>query len=372
MTDLPIFIDHHATAPLWPEVIAVMQPYLQCVLPRHENEYVLAEARHKLANLIGAPAAGITFTSGATEANNLAILGLAHAHAANTERRDILVSAIEHDSILEQADALQNSGFVVHRIPVTSAGFVDPAVVADMVSDQTLLVSVMWVNHEIGTIQPIAKIAAIAKSVGAFMHTDATQAVGKIPVNVAEAGIDLLSFSAHKMGGPQGIGVLYARQTPPLPIARILQGGAQQKLRPGTIPLGLVAGFGKSAEISLFKMKDIEVHRAACAEAFLSALAQEGIPFKLNGAEAPRLEGSLNIRFAGVSADDLLLRFAKDIVFSSGAACQNGRPSNVLAAIGLSPEEIAHSVRVSFGHGNTVTQAAKAAANIAAFIKQQT
>lgn len=369
MTTSAIFIDHHATTPLWPEAAAAMQPYGRKVLPRHESDAVLAAAAEKIARLVGAPAGSITFTSGATEANNLALSGM--ARAATGMRRDILISAIEHDSVLEQIPYLQQAGFNIRRIPVTAGGLVEPSVVEEMVSDRTLLVSVMWVNHEIGTIQPVKEIAAIAKSAGAHMHADATQAAGKIPVDVAEAGVDLLSFSAHKMGGPQGIGALYVRPTPPVPLARIMQGGAQQPWRPGTLPLALAVGFGAAAERVAQTMAENAAHRAACAQAFLSALTAADIRFDLNGAARPRLEGSLNIRFQDVTADDLLLHFAREMIFSTGAACRNGRPSRVLEAIGLAPQEIAQSVRICFGHGNTVAEAEEAATRIAQFITQQ-
>lgn len=365
----PVFLDHHATTPVLPQVAAAMQPYWEQVLPRHKADDVFEAAKEQLAPLIGAPPRSLTFTSGATEANNLALTGVALA-APDNQRREILVSAIEHDSILRQDGALKRNGFHVRYIPVTASGYIDPAAVQRMVSDQTLLVSVMWANHEIGTLQPVTDIAKIVKSTGALMHTDATQAVGKVPVNVAAADVDMLSFSAHKMGGPQGVGALYVRQAPPVPLARLMQGGAQQALRAGTIPLPLVVGFATSATHMHENMTAMNAHRAGCAGVFLEILQARGIDFDINGSVQNRLAGSLNLRFAGVSADDLLLHFANDMIFSSGAACRNGAPSSVLAAIGLSPDDISRSLRLCFGHGNTLPQAQDAAQKIADFIQE--
>ena len=368
MTQAPIFLDHHATTPVLPAVTAAMHPYWRCVLPRHQANALLETAQETIAHLIGAPLDSLTFTSGATEANNIALTGVAKA-AAGEARTEILVTAIEHDSILQQADVLRTMGFTLRQIPVTAAGYADPAVIGSMISDKTLLVSVMWANHEIGTVQPIAEIARRAKSAGAWMHSDATQAVGKVSLNVTDAGVDMLSFSAHKMGGPQGIGALYVRPAPPVPMMRILQGGAQQRYRAGSLPLPLVAGFAKAAEEMQKNAAEMAAHCAACVRAFLYVLDTRGIAYERNGGQEARLAGSLNIRFTNTAADDLLLHFAKDMIFSSGAACRNGAPSAVLSALGLSPAEISRSIRLCFGHGNTLAQAQSAADKIADFIE---
>lgn len=368
MRHAPLFLDYHATAPLLTSAADAMQSYWHRSLSVHETAAVLEDAQQNLCALIGAAPRSLTFTSGATEANNLALTGAAIA-ATDSARRDILISAIEHDSILQQTAVLQKNGFTVRRIPVSAEGMVDPAVVRDMVSDKTLLVSVMWANHEIGTVQPVADIAQVAKAAGALVHADATQAVGKLSLNVNATGIDLLSFSAHKMGGPQGIGALYVRQTPPVAVARILHGGAQQAYRPGTIPLPLVAGFAAAAAYTHDNMTQMNAHRAECAVAFLSVFAARNIGYAINGGVGKRLAGSLNLRFAKITADDLLLHVANDMIFSSGAACRNGAPSQVLAAIGLSPEEISRSIRLCFGHGNTLAEVKSAAAKIADFIQ---
>lgn len=367
MSDTPVFLDHHATMPCDPSVIAAMQPYFAKACSGAAAKKAFAGALQNISALIGAMPHDITITSGATEANNIAIGGA--AAAAGNVRREVLISAIEHDSVFEPAKALAAQGYVVKTIPVDADGFVSPDAVAGMLSDQTLLVSVMLANHEIGTIQKVNDIAAMAKSVGALSHTDATQAVGKIPVNVKDLGVDMLSFSAHKLGGPQGIGALYMRQTPPLPLARIIHGGQQQKMRAGTIPLALAVGFGKACAVAAKNMDAHAQTRRECAKVFLQTLQDAGITYHLNGSPENRLAGSLNIRIKDVSADDLVLSLSPDVIFSTGAACQNGAPSRVLAALGMDVVDIAQSIRICFAGYNTPAQASFAAQKIADYIR---
>lgn len=367
MSDTPVFLDHYATTPCDPAVIAAMQPYFAKACSGVAAKKAIAGALQDISAIIGAKPHDITLTSGATEANNMALLGV--AAAAGQARREILVSAIEHDSVLEPAKALAAQGYVLKTIAVDADGFVSPDAVAGMLSDQTLLVSVMLANHEIGTLQKIDEIAALAKNAGALCHTDATQAVGKIPVDVKALGVDMLSFSAHKLGGPQGIGALYMRQTPPVPLARVIYGGQQQKMRAGTVPLALAVGFGKACTIAASNMEAHAAARRECSKAFLETLHTLGIKYSLNGSSDHRLAGSLNIRIQDVSADDLVLSLSPEVVFSTGAACQNGTPSRVLSALGMDAMEIAQSIRICFAGSNTNVQAIFAAQKIADYIK---
>lgn len=367
MSDTPVFLDHHATMPCDPSVIAAMQPYFAKACSGAAAKKAFAGALQNISAVIGAMPHDITITSGATEANNIAILGT--AAAAGDARREILVSAIEHDSVVEPAKSLAAQGYVLKTIPVDADGFVSPDAVAKMLSDKTLLISVMLANHEIGTLQKLGEIAVLAKNSGVLCHTDATQAVGKIPVDVKALGVDMLSFSVHKLGGPQGIGALYMRQTPPLPLTRIIHGGQQQKMRAGTVPLALAVGFGKACEVAAVDMDAHAQIRRACATVFLETLHDAGVPYHLNGSPENRLAGSLNIRIKDVSADDLVLSLSSDVIFSTGAACQNGAPSRVLSALGMDAVEIAQSIRICFAGYNTPAQASFAAQKIADYIR---
>lgn len=374
----PVYLDYHATSPCHPDVIAAMLPYFsaekfgnpaaKASLQGRRAAASLQDALQKIGNLVGVAAEDITLTSGATEANNLVLLGA--ASKAPAEKREILISAIEHDSIVKSAQELEKRGFVLRYMPVTKAGFVDVDAARAMISDKTFLVSVMLANHEIGTVQPVADIAQWAHAAGALCHTDATQAAGKIAIDAAQLGVDMLSFSSHKLSGPVGIGALYVRPSPPVAIRRVVFGGRQQKLRAGTVPLALAVGFATACDIAGEHMAAYTTHKSALAQAFLQVLAREGISYTLNGAAENRLAGSLNICLSGINAVDVLLDLAEEIGFSAGAACtaENGKPSAVLQAIGLSDEDIAQSLRICMGAETTLAEAQYAANTLAQYV----
>lgn len=342
---MSVFLDYHATTPCDPAVIEVMHGFLATPATGRQAEKIIDGAKKDISALVGANPENIILTSGATEANNLAILGSAGASAG---RNEILVSAIEHDSVVNPARYLESQGCVLKTIPVTREGFVDPAVVAGMINEKTRLVSVMAANHEIGTIQPIGEVASIVQSAGALFHCDASQAAGRIPVDVQ--GIDLLSFSAHKMYGPQGIGVLYVR--PGVRLKPLIFGGGQQRgLRSGTLPVALAAGFGMACRLVRENLAKDTTHLNGLARLLL-----DGLPgVILNGAISPRLPGSLNVRIPGIRAEDVMLELSRDIIMATGAACGSGRnaPSPVLKAIGLSDVEADSSLRLSLGRPTT-------------------
>jgi cysteine desulfurase len=375
---LPVYLDYHAAMPCDPAVIEEMLPYFSedkfgnshAVSSKtgRDAAQALSGAMEKIAALIGAGAASITLTSGATEANNIALLGVA---AASKDRNEIVISALEHSSIREAAAHLEKQGYVVRTIPVTEDGFVEPDVVADLANDKTMLVSTMLVSNEIGTIQPVEKIAAIAHNVGALFHCDATQAAGKLPVNIDEIGADLLSMSSHKIYGPQGVGALYVRQKPPVKIEAIGFGGGRQPLRPGTVPLALAVGFGKACEVAQKRREEDMQHLQNLSDLMLARLEENGAGFKINGAGQNRIAGSLNLFFEGADAEGLLLELADDIAVSTGAACASAsnKPSPVLKAIGLSDIEINSSVRISFGRNTTREEIIFAADRISSVLK---
>jgi cysteine desulfurase len=360
---LPIYLDHHATTPVDPRVVDAMAPYWSEDFGNASSaghvlgwraEEAVAIARERLASAIGASdASEIVFTSGTTESDNLALIGLARGHRG---RRDHLItSAIEHPAVLDSCRFLAAEGFSLTILPVDGEGLVDPAAVAGAITDRTLAVSVMAANSEIGTLQPIEEIGRICREREVLFHTDAAQAVGKIPVDVQRWGVDLLSMCAHKLYGPKGIGALYIRKRRPrIELLPLVHGGDQEGgLRSGTLPVPLIVGFARAVELCLADLEAEAARLATLREELWKRLsgALEGVA--CNGSRERRLPGNLNVSFAGVNAEQLLVALS-DVALSTGSACASGsgEPSHVLEALGL-PEEVARSsLRFGIGRSN--------------------
>ncbi len=364
---LPIYLDHHATTPVDPRVVDAMAPYWGEDFGNASSaghvfgwraEEAVAIARERLASAIGAShASEIVFTSGTTESDNLALIGLARGHRG---RRDHLItSAIEHPAVLDTCRFLAGEGFSQTILPVDGEGLVDPAAVAGAITVRTLAVSIMVANSEIGTLQPIEEIGRICRERGVLLHTDAAQAVGKIPVDVQRWGVDLLSMCAHKLYGPKGIGALYIRKRRPrIELLPLVHGGDQEGgLRSGTPPVPLIVGFARAVELCLADLEAEAARLTALREELWKRLssALEGIA--CNGSRARRLPGNLNVSFAGVNAEQLLVALS-DVALSTGSACASGsgEPSHVLDALGL-PEEVARSsLRFGIGRSNDIEE----------------
>ncbi len=357
----PIYFDYHATTPCDDNVIAAMLPYFSeqfgnphASLNKHGRQAADAvnTAKEQIGALLNAPASSFTMTSGATEANNIALLG---QQIEDDNRTEILISALEHDSIWNCIPALKNKGFTVKTIPANAQGLITENSLKDLISDKTKLVSVMTVNHEIGTIQPISALADIAHTHGALFHTDAAQAVGKIAVDICDTSIDLLSLSGHKCYGPMGVGALYTRSKPPISLHPISCGGRQQKLRSGTIPLPLVVGLGKAASIAQSRITDDQKHLRGLTQTLCDKFKKQNPNIHWNGTLEHRIPGSLNFILPNTSTEDVLLSCIDSISLSTGSACGTGnsKPSRILQAIGLSDQEIHQSIRLSMGRHTT-------------------
>lgn len=359
-----IYIDYQATTPADPRVVEAMQPYWSAIYGNpHSADHAFGwsadaaveTARGHIAALIRADPDEIVFTSGATEANNLAVLGI--AHASSPARRRIVVSAIEHKCVLAAARAAGDEGFEIVTIPAGADGIVDLRAIAAVVNDSTAIVSVMTINNEIGTIQPLQEIAALCAAAGAVFHTDAAQALNALPIDVAELGVDLMSLSAHKAYGPEGMGALYVRRGLGVRPKPILHGGGQEGgLRAGTLPTPLCVGFGEACRI-LAAERDFEVERIVALRGRLLAGLREAVPgIEVNGTLMGRHPGNLNVRFPIVDASLLLQNLHPHVAASTGSACTSGKqePSHVLRAIGLSPQDANASIRLSIGRFTTV------------------
>ncbi len=375
MPSTDIYLDYNATTPCDPRVVEAMLPFFTNVYGNPANGLHtqgrlaarhVEEAREQVANLIGSHSSEIVFTAGATESNNLAILGLARG-AAESERKRIITSAVEHKSVLLPCKQLRSEGYEVIVLPVNDKGWVEPEAVEEAVDDETLLVSVQGANNEVGTVQPIPEIAEIAHQYGAVMHCDATQAIGKIPMDVDEWGVDLLSISAHKMYGPKGIGALYVRGGPhAIPLVSVYLGGGQERgLRPGTLNVPAIVGFGQACLICSEHMLDESARLASLRDDFERELRKDIPEIMINGDLKQRLPNTSSLIFPGVDADALLLNVPR-LMLGTGSACASRtiEPSHVLQAMGIHREDAFRTVRVSIGRFTTDDQVEAAERNL--------
>lgn len=361
---LPIFLDNHSTTPMDPRVLEVMLPYFvekfgNAASRNHSfgwaAEEAVEQARKQIAKLIKADSKEIVFTSGATESDNLALKGVLEMY--KEKGTHIITSSTEHRAVLDTAKSLEAKGLAtVTYLPVDKYGMVNPQDVQNAITDKTILISVMLANNEIGTINPIQEIGKIAKSRGVLFHCDATQGVGKIPVDVQAMGIDLMSFSAHKIYGPKGVGALYVRKrNPRVRIAAQMDGGGHERgMRSGTLPVPLIVGFGKACEICEQEMTEEAARLTKMRDRLQADIMAALEESYLNGHPTNRLPGNLNISFAYVEGESLLMGM-KDIALSSGSACTSAtlEPSYVLRALGVGTELAHSSIRFGLGRFNT-------------------
>ena len=360
----PIYLDYNATTPVDPRVLQAMLPYFSEVYGNPANGLhrqgrlaarAVDEARERVADLIGAQPHEIIFTAGATESNNLAIEGLtrrADSGLPTSPRRRIVTTAVEHKAVLEPCRRLGREGWDVVVLPVDGDGVVDLVAAAEAIDDNTLLVSVQAANNEIGTIQPVAIIAALAHARGALVHCDAAQAVGKVAVDVAALDVDLLSVSAHKLYGPKGIGLLYVRGGPRwLPLEPLSLGGGQEAgLRSGTSNVPGIVGFGQACALAQVALPEEGARLAGLRDQLEELLVNHVPKLAINGRAAPRLPNTSSAIFPNTDADALLLNLP-DLMLGTGSACTSGavEPSHVLQAMGVSREAAYGTVRVSLG-----------------------
>jgi cysteine desulfurase len=358
----PIYLDYQATTPLDPRVLEAMMPYLTNKFGNPssrshsygwESEEGVEKARGQVASLIGADEKEVIFTSGATESNNLAIKGVAEFYK---DKRDHIVTVVtEHKCVLDTCRHLEQKGFKVTYLPVQQNGLIDLDQLREAVTDKTSIVTIMAANNEIGVVQPLKEIGEICRAKGAFFHTDAAQAVGKIEIDVEAMNIDLLSISAHKIYGPKGIGALYVRRRPRVRLVAQINGGGQERgMRSGTLAPALCVGLGEACAIAQKEMASEAVQLRKLRDRFLTAIKARLPEVFVNGDLDSRIPGNLNISFAYVEGESLMMGI-KRLAVSSGSACTSAslEPSYVLRALGVE-EEMAHtSLRIGFGRFTT-------------------
>lgn len=361
----PVYLDYQATTPTDPRVLEAMlpnftvrfgNPHSKSHAYGREAEDAVETGRRQIAELIGAEPREIVFTSGATESNNLAIKGAARFLSPRKNR--IVTCVTEHKCVLESCRRLQAEGFDLITIGVRSNGLIDPEALASAIDEQTALVSIMAVNNEIGVIQPIREIAALCHQRGALFHTDAAQAVGKIPLDVAAMGIDLMSISGHKIYGPKGIGALYVRRRPRVRLEAQMDGGGQERgFRSGTLPTPLCVGLGAACALAAMEMDQEATRLAELRDRLLRALVTAIPDTVVNGDMESRIPGNLNFAFPGIEAEMLLIRL-NDIALSTGSACTSAavEPSYVLRALGLDHALAGASLRIGLGRFTTTAE----------------
>jgi len=359
-----IYLDNAASTPVADEVIAEMLPFMKQQYGNpssihkfgREGTRAMQLARKRVAEMVDASTREITFTSGGTEADNLAIKGAAiQIKSKSPEKIRIITSSIEHDAVLEPCRDLEGMGFAVTYLPVTTEGLVRSGDLRDAISNNVSLVSIMYANNEVGTMQPIKELAEIAHRNGALFHTDAVQAAGKIPIDVANLGVDLMSMSSHKINGPKGSGALYVKSG--LEIAPIIHGGGQEsELRSGTENVPGIVGFGKACELATKRMNRYIEQVSGLRDYLVERVATEVPHSRLNGSHVDRIPNNAHFTFFGVNGEDLIIKLDENgVAASTGSACsvKKQKPSHVLKAMGFSYEEITGSLRLSLGMQNT-------------------
>ena len=361
----PIYLDYQATTPTDPRVVDAMLPYFTQKFgnPHSRNhgygweaEEAVETAREQVAAIINADPREIIFTSGATESNNLALKGVMHFHKA--KKNHLITCVTEHKCVLDSARHLELEGFEVTYLPVKPDGLIDLEVLAAAITPRTALVSIMAANNEIGVIQPVAEIGALCRARGVYFHTDAAQAVGKIPMDVEAMKIDLMSISGHKIYGPKGVGALYVRRKPRVRLEAMIHGGGQERgMRSGTLPTPLIVGLGEACVIAQKEMPEEAKRLEGLRDRLYRGITEKLPEVYLNGDLAHRLPGNLNLSFAYVEGEGLMMGI-KDLAVSSGSACTSAslEPSYVLRALGVN-EELAHtSIRFGLGRFTTVDE----------------
>jgi len=361
-----IYLDNAASTAVHPEVVKEMMPYfdIQYGNPSSIHQFgrkaknAIQKARKQVAVLIGAEPDEILFTSGGTESNNTIMHGIPKLQGSHLDQNHIITSSIEHEAILEPCRDLEKNGVKITYLPVDEHGIVNPNDITNSINPQTVIVSVMFANNEVGTIQPIKEISKICNKYQIPLHTDAVQAVGKIPINVKDLGVDALSISSHKINGPKGIGALFIKKgltvTP-----QILGGGQENGMRSGTENVASIVGFGKACEIAKERLNENISHFQTLHSSMLSKIVKEIPHVKLNGHPEKRIFNNIHLTFMGVNGEDLIIKLDEHgIAASTGSACSmhTQKASHVLKAMGFNHEQITGSLRMSFGYLNTLDE----------------
>ncbi len=366
---MAVYLDHAATTPVHPDVREAMLPFLGSEFGNPSSIHrfgrdvrsAIDEARDAVATGLNTEAKRIVFTSGGTEADNLAVIGAA---VANRDKgQHVITTAVEHHAVLEACHYLEEIGFNLTYVPVDETGLVHVQTIQEAITDETTLISVMFGNNEVGTVQPIAEIGRLAREHGIIFHTDAVQAFGVVPIDVSALPVDLLSVSAHKINGPKGVGALYVRQDVPF-TPRLFGGSQERKRRPGTENVPGIVGFGKAVEIVQNELGDKSKTLFKLRQAMVDVWEASGIEFVINGNTHACLPHILNVSFIGVDTESMLMNLdLEGVACSSGSACTAGslEVSHVLKAMQLPEDVTASAVRFSFGLGNTVEEVQSAA-----------
>jgi len=361
-----IYLDNAASTAVHPEVVKEMLPYfdVQYGNPSSIHQFgrkaknAIQKARKQVAALIDAEPDEILFTSGGTESNNTILYGITKLQGSHLDQNHIITSSIEHEAILQPCKEFENIGIKITYLPVDEHGIVNPDDITNSINPHTVLVSIMFANNEVGTIQPIKEISEICKKYQIPFHTDAVQAVGKVPINVKELGVDALSISSHKINGPKGIGALFIKKgliiTP-----QILGGGQENGMRSGTENVASIVGFGKACEIAKERLNENISHFQTLHSSILSKIVKEISHVKLNGHPGKRIFNNIHLTFLGVQGEDLIIKLDEHgIAASTGSACSvhTQKASHVLKAMGFNHEQITGSLRMSFGYMNTLNE----------------